>query len=216
MLEYVMASIKYEDITEKARAYALKSMSWADDAESLCRMMHGLFGIADEHVDRDIPSEEKAFAACRSGCSFCCRVNVPVLYPEAVVIASYLKNTLNPTVLGGLKMQMENFVLSVAGYDEEERIAANIKCTFLGRFNECTIHGVRPFACRAVTSADASACRDAMRMPLLEDAVLVPMNIKHKSINDSVFLGLAEALKSRGKNDLSGELTASVLTLLKS
>ena len=105
-------------------------------------------------------------------------------------------------------------MLTVAGYDEEERIASNIKCVFLGSDDECIIHDVRPFACRSVTSADANACKSAMRMTLFDEYTLVPMNIKHKSINDSAFIGLAEALSERGLDGSSSEITSAVLKYL--
>lgn len=208
-----MASIKYIEFSETVKSAALLSLS--EDKDALCRTMNKLFRMAAELQKSEISEEEKSYIACCSGCGFCCRVSVPVLYPEAVLIASHLSATLSPTVLWRLMGQMESFVRSVAGYDEEERIAANIKCVFLGRFNECTIHDVRPFACRSVTSADPQACREALKMPLLGEQVLVPMNTKHKSINDSAFIGLAEALEEKGFSGKSTELVSAVLKILK-
>lgn len=210
-----MVSVKDSSFSEQIKQLADSYLKNGTDSGNLCRMMKKLFTVTQHHIDQNIPQEQLSMIRCRSGCSHCCRVHVPVLKPEAVIIASHLRNSSNQTVLGRLISNMEKFSLDISAYDEEERVAANKKCIFLGRMGECTIHPVRPFACRSVVSADEKACRESMRLTLLDEPVLVPMNILNKSINDSAFMGLAESMKDNGMDDRSVEITSGVLACLR-
>ncbi|MGE4319444.1 MAG: YkgJ family cysteine cluster protein [Deferribacterales bacterium] len=210
-----MVSVKDSSFLEQIKKLADGYLENGTDSGNLCRMMKKLFAVTQQHIDQTIPAEQKAMIMCRSGCSHCCRVHVPVLMPEAVIIASYLRNSSNPAVLGRMISNMEKLSLDISSYDEEERVAANKKCIFLGRMGDCSIHPVRPFACRSVVSADDKACRESMRLTLLDEPVLVPINFLNKSINDSAFMGLAESMKDHGIDDRSVEITSGVLACLR-
>lgn len=209
-----MASVEVTIIKNRIRDMALPVLSEKGGEESIIRLMKKIHDTVEAYLSETMTLEEKSLVACRRGCCHCCRVTVPVLLPEAVVIASYLRRNMDSDSLNALTERMNIFCHDIAAYDEEERIAANKPCVFLGKDGECTVHSVRPFACRAVISADDDACRRAMQMPLFDDYVYIPMNITHKSVTDSAFIGLAEAMDALGISSRSFEITSQVLKLL--
>lgn len=210
-----MVSVWQMEFKDKIRESAQSAIAEDCSDENLRRIISRIHQHIEEQLMPFVPKDEKKRVMCRRGCFHCCRVHVPVLYPEALYIASYLSRTLSKSKLGRFIADMEIFAGDIASYDEEERIAANKPCVFLGEEGECTIHSVRPLACRSVVSADAQACRESLIMTLLDDPVFVPINIKHKSIVDSAFVGLSEALDAHGLDSKSYEITSKVVSLLK-
>lgn len=206
-----MAGIKLYDLHETVYSFVLKSLS---SGESPAGIIISLHSITDERVEEQVPQTEKAVMKCRRGCFHCCRVNVPVLAPEADVIAEYLKTILNTDELERLRAKLRYIKVNIAGYDDQERIVSNIPCGFLGEEGECIIHSVRPLVCRSVVSADDSACYNAMNMSIFEEYAYIPMNLKHKSIYDTAFLALADALKQSGGDSRSYEISEALLKRL--
>jgi len=208
---YFMAGIKIYDFHETVYSSVTDSVK---AGESPAEIMDRIHRLTQQRTAEDISDEEASHIKCRRGCSHCCRVHVPVLCLEADTIAGYLLSSLSTDDIEELKRKLHYIKVHIAGYDEQERIIANIPCGFLGSEGECTIHPVRPLVCRSVTSADADACRRAMTMSICEENAFIPMNILHKSIYDSAFIGLADAMKDMGIDCRSFEITEAVLQRL--
>lgn len=203
-----MAGIRIYDFHETVYSSVIESLK---AGESAAETMERIYLLAQERAAEDISEKEASHMQCRRGCSHCCRVHVPVLCIEADNIAAYLLSSLSADSLEILRKKLRYIKVHIAGYDEQERIVANIPCGFLGGDGECTIHPVRPLVCRSVTSADAEACRRAMTMSICEENAFIPMNIRHKSIYDSAFIALADAMKDMKTDCRSFEITDAVL-----
>ncbi|WP_303851972.1 YkgJ family cysteine cluster protein [Seleniivibrio woodruffii] len=203
-----MAGIRIYDFHETVYLSVIGSVKAGESPAETMKRIHLL---AQQRAAKDISGQEASHMQCRRGCSHCCRVHVPVLCLEADSIAEYLLSSLSEESLETLKSKLRYIKVHIAGYDEQERIVANIPCGFLGSEGECLIHSVRPLVCRSVTSADSEACRRAMTMSVCEENAFIPMNITHKSIYDSAFIGLADAMKEMKIDCRSFEITEAVL-----
>jgi Fe-S-cluster containining protein len=208
-----MSSIKLSDFCNEIENIALSFLDEKTD-ENYSEMMKAIFHKAELESEKSISDIEKSFINCKKGCSYCCRVHVPVLEPEAFAIAEYLKSKLTTEKLEALKEKIKQIHIQIKYLDEQERIAVNIECAFLDSEGGCSIREVRPLKCRSITSADANACKTAMTMFALDESPFVPMNIKHRSIMDTAFYGLSSAMEKTSMKSASSELSGSVLRFL--
>lgn len=153
--------------------------------------------------------------ACAPGCPSCCVLNVAVLLPEAMVVAQRLRATLPAAELCRLRSDLSAHRSSARWMDDEERILKTAACSFLDSCGSCSIHEVRPLACRAAASLDADCCRRAFSPIVTDDPRLVPADLLRQAAYDEAFSALAQALKTRGLDDRSIELGTGVLALLE-
>jgi len=198
------------EITNIAEAY----LSNPKAELNLCMMMQEIFEKAEAYAEQNVSESELKHMDCKAGCSTCCRVNVSVLMPEAVIIKNFLMKTKAEPELDDQIFRMKTLLKHIKYLEEDERILANKPCAFLNDKGACDIYPVRPLICRSVTSADAAACKEAMTMLALNENILIPMNIMQKSVMDTVFITLASALGKYGLNDNSKEITQAVLELM--
>jgi len=181
---------------------------------NLCMLMQDVYDIAEKFAKDLSTDEELSRINCKAGCSTCCRVTVPALKPEAMIIKAFLLKTRPEPELDELIYNMHKLHTEIKYLEEEERILSNKECAFLNEKGACGIYPVRPLMCRSITSADASACKDAMVMLAMDEQVFIPMNIIQKSVMDTAFKSLAKALEKHGQNSKSKELTSAVLEIL--
>lgn len=174
---------------------------------------------AISHAERELAEkgsgEELALVACRAGCGFCCRVNVSVLWPEAFLIADYIRR-LPLQELSSLEQKIAHTASRVRWMEDEERIHCGITCPFLTAEQFCLIHPVRPLLCRSITSTDGEICRMAMEAVAAgEEEITVAMNLFQKFLMDTAFQSVAEALLALGFDDRSSELSAATIAALR-
>lgn len=210
-----MITSSNSDIQKNIKSIFNKYLGESRSEDKITGMMSEIFEYAESEVKKFVSDEERSHMQCKAGCSICCRVNVSVLYPEAVAIKSYLLQNRSAKELDKLKSEMENLVRKIKYLDEDERIFLNADCAFLDGKGACSIYPVRPLMCRSVTSADSEACKTAMSMMALDESVFVPMNIRQKSIMDSVFKSLAEEMRLAGIENRSREVTDQTLKVFE-
>lgn len=153
--------------------------------------------------------------ACAAGCPYCCVLNVAVLLPEALLIADFLQARLPAPELDALRKRLSSHRLWARWMDDEERILKHETCPFLDAQGSCSIHTVRPFACRAVTSLDSGSCREAFAPVVSDEAATVPADLLRQAVYDTAFTTLAECLRIAGYDDRSIELGTGVLAFLE-
>lgn len=119
-------------------------------------------GARDDAGRRSLPV---VATACADGCAHCCRVHVSISAPEAIVLAAYLRDTLEGAALARLTAHVEHTAQRVAGLDREARIASGVPCPLLDS-GHCLAYRVRPLACAAANSFDASACASGGEIPI--------------------------------------------------
>jgi len=183
------------------------------DNEKLIELIREVYNQTEKEASESISEEERKHMDCEAGCSTCCRVHVPVLRPESLIIIEFLKSTRSAEEIEQLKIDMKALCLEIGCLDELERIFANKKCIFLDKDGVCSIYPVRPLLCRSITSADVNACKESISMIAIDQAVNIPMNIRQKSLFDTAFKAVADAMQKHGFPAKSCEITGGVLKL---
>lgn len=150
-----------------------------------------------------------ATPACRPGCALCCTINVGALGVEGAAAAGYLRRALGPARAGDRAAALLRFHDRVRWLEDAERIRERLRCPFLDEAQRCSIHPVRPLACRAITSVDPEACRQALADRAGEDGDgTVPMDVLQRALYEAALEALTSALAARGidtrRRDVSG------------
>lgn len=153
--------------------------------------------------------------ACKAGCPHCCVLNVAVLLPEAMIIAHSLRETLSPPELEAMQKQLAGHRSWTRWMEDDERIIKHMTCPFLDSAGSCSIHPVRPLACRAVASLDSSVCKEAFAPVVTDELRLIPVDLLRQSAYDAAFTALANSIRYCGLDDRSIELGTGVLAFLE-
>jgi Fe-S-cluster containining protein len=153
--------------------------------------------------------------ACAAGCPHCCVLNVAVLLPEALIIAQWLRETLPPGELDQLQHRLAAHRSWARWMDDEERVLKRMRCPLLDDYGGCSVHAVRPLACRSIASLDSQSCRDAFAPVVTDDDRMVPVDLLRKAVYDAAFTALADGLRLSGLDDRSIELGAGVVAFLE-
>jgi len=150
--------------------------------------------------------------ACARGCRHCCVLNVAVLLPEAMRIAE----TITATAWSALQKRLELHSNRERWMDDEERVMRAAFCPLLDTDGSCSIHPVRPLACRGVASLDSGRCRSAFN-PIIDDDHdrTVPADLVRQMAYDQAFMALGKALFNHGLDDRSIELGVGVLAFAR-
>ena len=150
--------------------------------------------------------------ACVRGCRHCCVLNVSVLLPEAMRIAETIGTAWPAPAWSALQMRLERHRNRERWMSDEERVMRGAFCPLLDSEGACSIHPVRPLACRGVASLDSSRCRNAFD-PIVDDDCdrSVPADLVRRFAYDQAFLALGRALADHGLDDRSIELGVGIL-----
>lgn len=197
-----------ERLGRELTATMCEALAGVRDAASLAEVLRQCAAAA-EHPCRGRQM------ACAAGCPHCCVLNVAILLPEGMVIAQWLRERLSPPELDATQQALRAHRSWVRWMDDEERIIKHMSCPLLDASGSCSIHPVRPLACRGVTSLDSNSCREAFAPIVTDEARLVPADLLRKEAYETAFTSLALALSSNGYDDRSIELGAGVLAFLE-
>lgn len=97
--------------------------------------------------------------ACQKGCSWCCYQSVATTVPEALAAADWVLGHFSPEERTALLDRIREHKAARALWKSERSGREfNEPCAFLVE-GACSIHPVRPAACRGYNSSDADACR---------------------------------------------------------
>jgi hypothetical protein len=149
--------------------------------------------------------------ACQPGCAWCCTLPVAVSPPEALLIAHYLRSTLQPEALAAVQARLTAQAARLAPMTIEEHAEAVIPCALL-EDNRCTVYEARPVACRTYHSPDPALYQAGQRRPW---ASAIP----HIGALDDVFaatqIGTTAGLLCSGVSAASLELHSAVARALE-
>lgn len=154
--------------------------------------------------------------ACARGCRHCCVLNVAVLLPEALRIAETIRAEWPAPAWSALLKRLESHSNRERWMTDEERVMRSAFCPLLDSEGACSIHPVRPLACRGVASLDSSCCRSAFD-PIIDDECdrSVPADLVRRDAYDQVFMALGRALAGQGLDDRSIEVGVGILAFVR-
>ncbi len=147
--------------------------------------------------------------ACRKGCTFCCYQNVGVTIIEAIAISSGIM-LLKPHLAARVASQADQ----VKGMTDGERAKKRMPCVFLAD-GLCSIHDIRPLACRAYFSLNLKDCEEVFEKGLSPGAEGNITTFSFPAIFRGAVLAATNAASAeRGLQAGSVELTAAVARVL--
>lgn len=199
---------------------------WTGDvfaAELTAKLVATLTGAIDESVLAQAVADCAAAAdavcydrqlACTAGCPHCCVLNVSILFPEGMVIADWVKQNFSPNALAAMRESLVAHNSRGRWMDDEERITRRAFCPFLDNAGKCSIHVVRPLACRGVSSLDRNGCREAFNPIISDQERSVHTDLLRRAAFDEAFKALAQTLRHYGLDDRSIEVGTGVLVFL--
>jgi Fe-S-cluster containining protein len=196
---------------ERVAAVASDALSRARNDGDLSDLLGAVWDIVEEELAAGRPADGPA-AACGPGCAACCTLNVGTLAIEGAVAAALLRRIVPASELPALAAQLRAFHDRVRWLEDRERIANRIACAFADPAGRCSIHAVRPLACRSISSLDPAECRRALDERAEDEAGTVQMDWLQKVLWDTARMALSEALAAKGLDarcrDVSGMTSA--------
>ena len=149
-------------------------------------------------------------AACKAGCSFCCRgsqVDVPAV--EALTIARGFRETLAPEQLAIVVAHVQGHARAIRSMTLAERRRARTPCPMLDDASgHCAVYDARPMRCRAHHSADARDCEAASLRP--DDGVRISRSRDVMHGHEAMLLGQRRALIAAKLDARSFELSLAL------
>jgi Fe-S-cluster containining protein len=158
-----------------------------------------LMDLVERRVETALAAREGVRPACGPGCAVCCMLNVGTLPVEGAAVAAYLRRQLGPEGAERQAKALLAFHDRVRWLDDGERIREKLSCPFLDGARSCSIHPVRPLACRSISSLDPADCRRAMAGRGDEDDfATVRMDLLQLEVHEAALGALSRALSARG------------------
>jgi len=150
--------------------------------------------------------------ACKSGCAWCCSLQVVVSAPEVFFLADFLRNTRSVEELILLTDELLAQWEHVKDIPVLERLLRGAPCALLGKAEKtCSVYEARPLACRGHTSTDASACEAATKS---KDANVTSDQIQF-AVYNGIGFGLVQGTVEAGYPPAVYELCGALLYCLK-
>jgi len=100
--------------------------------------------------------------ACKKGCAYCCYGRVATSVPEVIRIAAYILTVRSEEEVAEFVSLAKIYLGAFAGLSAYDRSTLTQACPFLSEDLSCSIHPVRPIACRRHHSLDVEACKKAL------------------------------------------------------
>ena len=208
----MQSEFNQRQFAENVELLATNALSGEPDGASY-RAARLVQALAEEQCQSYIGTDHAI--DCRAGCACCCIVNVSILHPEALSVVDHLVSSRSQAELHDLHKRLSDLDRETRWLDDEERIMVRKKCAFLNHGRSCIIYPARPLLCRAVTSTDANACKEALAMVAFDENRPVMANLLQQEIFETAFSSLGKALENCGMDSRSHRLTGSVRTLLE-
>jgi hypothetical protein len=202
-------------LRKRVATFAASALAGARDEGDLAALLEVVWAAIE--VEQALAPADRLRPACKPGCAECCRINVGTLAIEGAVVAARLRSVRPAVEPAAVAERLLAFHDRVRWLEDRQRVAERLQCPFLDGGARCSIHPVRPLACRGVSSLDPAECHRALSGELEGDdgePGVVRMNLLQKALHDEAFAALAEALAERGLDarcrDVSG-MTAAFL-----
>lgn len=133
-------------------------------------------------------------AACRAGCSHCCRQVVGITAAEETLVVEAVER-LPKDIRDGVRRRHAAASCKLGQMPVDQWQASRVPCPLLDEAGLCVIHADRPLPCRAVLSAEEAACRAWAEG---EECARIPLVAAQRRVYSSAQAGLAQALAACG------------------
>ena len=180
---------RLEALSQRVKVAVAEALAQPDPS----RVVAGVH-VAYSRFDRETARATSVKPACGPGCAFCCHVHVDATLPEILTIADFVRKTFAAEAADALRVKLREWSQKVAGLSAMERYAARIPCALLVD-DQCSIHPVRPLACRAFHSLAAAPCREALGGAADAERMTNPLSLR---VGQAVERGFDEALMDAG------------------
>jgi Fe-S-cluster containining protein len=181
-----------ENTSKTVRQAAVFTLHPAPTAESIrtaAEQTSQFFDASLQMLDKTQPLDAPVLA-CRAGCAFCCYLMVTVVAPEAVALATKLRESLSETELAELQQRVTETYQQTEQLNNAERARARIACPLLTDKSECRLYEDRPLDCRGYHSLDRDACEALLADPLAGH----PVSPVRQTIGNAIKSGLSQAI----------------------
>ncbi len=202
MAERLLESNLAADIVERTTAAVAVALAEAK-SDDLARRVMSQAHAEGERWEKDVLATGPRLA-CREGCPWCCYgTRVDVLAPEALLIAAeLLKAGTDPTVIRENARRVEHL-------SREDRHRQRIACPLLDEDRgRCSVHALRPLACRGHGSLGARDCQNALDHS--EEDRPIPKHVPLLLVHSAVSAGLRLALRQAGLDARVFELASAL------
>ena len=134
--------------------------------------------------------------ACVRGCLHCCYNQISLSEPEALFLGLYVHERLGPERLARVDADADAVLARIKGLTKHQvgAIRHLVPCPLL-EDGACSVHPVRPLACRGWNSVDAEACRRSVadRDPLAP----IENHPFPRLLADAIQTGLLQGVRQR-------------------
>lgn len=181
-------------------------------AEELALLV-GAYADAEVAAWRGRPDAPTGLA-CRSGCSHCCHAPIGVAIPEAVLIASVLREESTDDELAALRERARGAEAARSGLVGKARERSRHPCPLLDEGDgSCSLYEFRPLICRGWNSLDAERCEAYFDDP--SGTSTIPIDGIQREIPDAIAAGVRAGLAARGLEDAPVDLAVALRILLE-
>ena len=154
---------------------------------------------------------EQASIACAAGCAFCCRNSVEITVPEALALATAVRQGADSAPL---IQRFQATAPMIAGLKPLQRQAKAIPCPILVD-EGCSRYSARPLACRSTYATSAQACeRDLASVSSGGPGKPIKMPATPQVIRTGVVDGITSGLARRGLQADTVELIEATTVVL--
>lgn len=199
---------KYREAIQKLVAEALSEATTPEHVYQIVDMVTASSERATERALTLAPPPEPI--ACQAGCAWCCTMRVSVTPPELLRIAAHLRATLTDEALADLRERLAERDSDTHGLDWREHVLRGVFCPLLVN-NACSIHPVRPLACRSHNSLDAGRCRQDYERRF---TITIPLYAPQQDIANGICRGLSLGVESAGREGGFVELVGGLRVAL--
>lgn len=136
--------------------------SAAERGQAALRLASEMLTFFDAQAARAAPMTQATDGtivpiACKTGCSYCCRMEVSISNSEALLLLSAVQAQ-PEEMQQRLRARIDALAPRLRGVNAETRRRLNEPCPLLNDDGACSVYDARPLGCRSHVSFDMAAC----------------------------------------------------------
>lgn len=190
-------------LAEFAKRMVILAFPGHNTPASATNLIKEVYRVTDDMIAGCLNTGEKPH--CKTGCFWCCYMQVRATPLEVLCIVDFLHSRLRPRGLSELQQRLAAMDETTRGMDSYQRACAKMICPLLVG-GKCTVYPVRPIACRVYHSLNLSDCT----APLDDKDRIVTIRPDISGLSMGISAGLTEGLRAAGLQTRLLELVAGL------